>query len=86
MEFLSLHNDILGLQRVTKTLYMTLGPKFFSCNKMAKPRRTRHIRKHKALILKAFGVDKLKSIRQTESILKSVLNLLDKLKLLIKKA
>ena len=32
---------------------MTLGPKFFSCNKMAITRRTRHLRKRKALILEA---------------------------------
>ena len=37
-----------AFQRVTKTLYMTLGPKFFSCNKMAITLRNR-----KALILKA---------------------------------
>ena len=42
-----------AFRRVTKTLYMTLGPKFFSSNKMAIARRTRHLRKRKALIMKA---------------------------------
>ena len=42
-----------AFQRVTKPLYMTLGPKFLSCNKMAITRRTRHLRKRKVLILKA---------------------------------
>ena len=42
-----------ALQRVTKTLYMTLGPKVLSCNKMTTARRTRHLRKRKALTLKA---------------------------------
>ena len=42
-----------AFQRVTKTLYMTLGPKFFSCNKMAVTRRTKHLRKRKALIFEA---------------------------------
>ena len=32
---------------------MTLGPKFFYCNKMAVTRRSMHPRKRKALILKA---------------------------------
>ena len=36
-----------------QTQYMTLGPKFFSCNKMTITRRTRHLRKGEALILKA---------------------------------
>ena len=35
------------------TSYMALGPKFFSCNKMTVTRRTRHLRKRKALILEA---------------------------------
>ena len=35
------------------TSYMTLGPKFFSCNKMTVTRRARHLRKRKALILEA---------------------------------
>ena len=42
-----------AFQRVTKTLYMTLGPKFLSCNRRTIARRTRHLRKRKALILKA---------------------------------
>ena len=42
-----------AFQHVTKTLYMTLGPTFFSCNKMAITRRTRHLRKRKALIFEA---------------------------------
>ena len=32
---------------------MTLGPKFFSCNKMAVTRRTKHLIKRKALIFEA---------------------------------
>ena len=32
---------------------MTLGPKFFSCNQMAITRRTKHLRKRKALIFEA---------------------------------
>ena len=32
---------------------MKLGPKFFSCNKMTITRRTKHLRKRKALILEA---------------------------------
>ena len=42
-----------AFQRVTKTLNMTLEPKFFSCNKMTIARRTRHLRKRKALIFEA---------------------------------
>ena len=34
-------------------LYMTLGPKFFSCNKMAITQRTKHLIKRKALIFEA---------------------------------
>ena len=33
---------------------MTLGPKFCSCNKMAVTRRTRHLRKRKALIFVSY--------------------------------
>ena len=42
-----------AFHRVTKTLYMTLGPKFFSCNQMAVTRRTKHLKKRKALTFEA---------------------------------
>ena len=50
---MTLHDLSWAFQRVTKTLYMTLGPKFLSCNKMTIARRTRHLRKRKALIFEA---------------------------------
>ena len=50
---MTLHDLSWAFQRATKTLYMTLGPKFLSCNKMTIARRTRHLRKRKALIFEA---------------------------------
>ena len=55
-----------AFQRVTKTLYMTLGPKFFSCNKMTIARRTMQRRKLKALILKALVETHLSSFSKRD--------------------
>ena len=46
-------NDASVLEAAPSTNYMTLGPKFFSCNKMAITRRTKHLIKRRALILEA---------------------------------
>ena len=52
---------------------MTLGPKFFSCNKMAITRRTRHLRKRKALILEALVETHLSSYSKRDKAISKIL-------------